>query len=74
MLNHSPGIPSHCKSIYVLSGFTGIDSAYEPPEKPDLVLPAGQLTVDECVQRIVKMLVQGVSAAFVTCLKVMPFE
>ena len=37
-------------------GFTGIDSAYEPPENPDLVLQAGEWTVEECVQKVVQLL------------------
>ena len=39
-----------------IKGFTGIDSAYEPPEKPDLVLRAGEWSVDKCVSEIVKLL------------------
>lgn len=39
-----------------IKGFTGIDSPYEPPSKPDLILKAGELTVDECVQELVKLL------------------
>lgn len=36
-----------------IKGFTGVDQAYEPPPKPELVLKAGEQTVDECVQHIV---------------------
>ncbi|KAL8617610.1 hypothetical protein ACOMHN_064700 [Nucella lapillus] len=36
-----------------IKGFTGVDQAYEPPSKPELVLKAGEQTVDECVQHIV---------------------
>jgi bifunctional enzyme CysN/CysC len=46
------------KGLYVkarageLTGFTGIDDAYEPPEHPELVLPSHQLTVDESVSKV----------------------
>lgn len=39
-----------------IKGFTGIDSPYETPTKPDLVLKAGSSTVDDCVQELVKLL------------------
>ena len=40
----------------MIKGFTGVDSSYEIPETPDIVLKAGSLSVDECVQEILKML------------------
>ena len=40
----------------IIKGFTGIDSAYEVPDKPDIVLKAGELSVDECVQELLKLL------------------
>ena len=42
----------------LIKGFTGIDSVYESPSKPDLVLKAGDLTIDECVQQLLKKLQQ----------------
>ncbi len=42
--------------IMLFLGFTGIDSVYEAPGKPDLVLKAGEMTLDECVQHVVTML------------------
>jgi len=39
-----------------IKGFTGVDQAYEPPSKPELVLKAGEQSVDECVQHIVAAL------------------
>ena len=47
-------------SISLPSGFTGIDSAYEPPLNPDLVLKAGELGVQECVEKVVDMLADKV--------------
>ncbi|XP_025083628.1 bifunctional 3'-phosphoadenosine 5'-phosphosulfate synthase-like isoform X3 [Pomacea canaliculata] len=41
-----------------IKGFTGVDQAYEPPVKPEITLKAGELTVDECVQDIVTMLME----------------
>lgn len=32
--------------------FTGIDSPYEPPLKPDVVVPTEQFTIEEAVERI----------------------
>lgn len=34
--------------------FTGISSPYEPPEKPDLVLPTDELAVEECLAMLLK--------------------
>jgi adenylylsulfate kinase len=39
-----------------ITEFTGIDSAYEEPENPELVLNTSELTVDECVERVVALL------------------
>ena len=41
-------------------GFTGIDAVYEPPENPDLVLKAGEDSVDACVHSVLKLLQQHV--------------
>jgi adenylylsulfate kinase len=32
-----------------IKGFTGIDDPYEAPPNPELVLPAGERSIDECV-------------------------
>jgi bifunctional enzyme CysN/CysC len=39
-----------------LPHFTGIDSPYEPPEAPELRLPAAELTVDEAAERVIQAL------------------
>ncbi|CAB3406337.1 unnamed protein product [Caenorhabditis bovis] len=39
-----------------IRGFTGIDSAYEPPEHAELVLDAGCCTVEKCVNQVLKHL------------------
>jgi len=39
-----------------LSDFTGISSPYEEPEYPEVRLPTEQLSVDECVDRIVAVI------------------
>uniref|UniRef100_A0A8C5I1B1 Bifunctional 3'-phosphoadenosine 5'-phosphosulfate synthase 2-like n=1 Tax=Gouania willdenowi TaxID=441366 RepID=A0A8C5I1B1_GOUWI len=41
-----------------IKGFTGIDSDYECPNKPDLVLETGELTVNECLQQVLKLLIK----------------
>lgn len=45
-------------------GFTGIDSNYESPDCPDLVLKTGELTVNECLQQVLELLRENVSIAF----------
>jgi bifunctional enzyme CysN/CysC len=41
-----------------LKNFTGIDSAYEPPERPEVHLHSGKETAESCMERIV-MRIQG---------------
>ncbi|KAI5862666.1 adenylylsulfate kinase [Durotheca rogersii] len=36
--------------------FTGIDSPYEPPENPDIVLRTDQASVEDCVAQVVRWL------------------
>jgi bifunctional enzyme CysN/CysC len=50
------------KGLYVkarageIRDFTGVSAPYEPPAKPEIELATGQLTVEECVSRIVDFL------------------
>jgi adenylyl-sulfate kinase len=50
------------KGLYVkaragqLTGFTGIDDAYEAPDSPELALPSHQLSVAESVERVISAL------------------
>ncbi len=45
-----------------LPNFTGIDSPYESPETADLTLNTAELSVDDCVSRVLELLKdQGVS-------------
>ncbi|XP_051968864.1 bifunctional 3'-phosphoadenosine 5'-phosphosulfate synthase 2b [Xyrauchen texanus] len=39
-----------------IKGFTGIDSDYEKPESPELVLKTGELTVNDCIPQLVELL------------------
>ena len=39
-----------------IQNFTGVSAPYEAPEKPELHLRTDQLTVEECVARIVEYL------------------
>ncbi len=41
----------------LLSNFTGIDSPYERPEEPEIVLHAGEHGVERCVEDVVRSLV-----------------
>jgi len=36
--------------------FTGIDSAYEAPERPEVMLPADETGIDDCVSRLISFL------------------
>lgn len=38
--------------------FTGIDSPYEAPERPEVRLDTSQMSVDECVNRLIDYLLQ----------------
>lgn len=42
--------------FYYSLGFTGIDSEYEKPDSPELVLKTGELSVNECIQQVVDLL------------------
>ncbi|XP_019747307.1 bifunctional 3'-phosphoadenosine 5'-phosphosulfate synthase 2-like isoform X2 [Hippocampus comes] len=39
-----------------IKGFTGIDSDYERPEAPELLLKTGELSVNECLEHVLEML------------------
>lgn len=41
-------------------GFTGIDSEYEKPEAPELVLKTDSCSVNECIQQLVDLLQERV--------------
>lgn len=51
---HWTSVPSWISNF--LPGFTGIDSDYERPENPELVLKTGELTVDECLKQVLELL------------------
>lgn len=38
--------------------FTGIDSPYEVPEQPEVMLPASEIGIDDCVSRLIDFLQQ----------------
>jgi bifunctional enzyme CysN/CysC len=42
--------------------FTGVNAPYEPPEKPDIELPTAQLSVADCVARIIAYLADAEDA------------
>ena len=39
-----------------IKGFTGIDQEYEKPVAPEIEIPAGDKSIDECVQQVVQLL------------------
>ena len=59
MCLHTCKYYDHC--LLFDAGFTGIDSSYEAPENPDLVLKASENTVRECVEQLVRFLQDRVS-------------
>uniref|UniRef100_A0A669BKY6 3'-phosphoadenosine 5'-phosphosulfate synthase 2a n=1 Tax=Oreochromis niloticus TaxID=8128 RepID=A0A669BKY6_ORENI len=50
-----------------IKGFTGIDSEYERPERPELVLKTGELSVNECLHQVLDLLKQQVGFLCKTC-------
>uniref|UniRef100_A0A8B9HGK8 3'-phosphoadenosine 5'-phosphosulfate synthase 2b n=1 Tax=Astyanax mexicanus TaxID=7994 RepID=A0A8B9HGK8_ASTMX len=51
----------------VRCSFTGIDSDYEKPDAPELILKTGELSVNECIQQVVELLKdQGIVPSGVT--------
>ena len=40
----------------IIKDFTGIDSPYEEPEKPEIVLESNRFSVEECVQQVIDYL------------------
>lgn len=49
-----------CFSPFCVAGFTGIDSDYEKPETPELVLKTNLSSVSDCVQQVVELLQEQV--------------
>lgn len=45
-------------------GFTGIDSEYEKPESPELVLKTNVASVSECIQQVVELLQTEVGRSY----------
>lgn len=52
-------------STLCFAGFTGIDSDYEKPETPELVLKTDSSSVSECVQQVVELLQEQVGGLLV---------
>ncbi len=42
-----------------IENFTGVSAPYEAPTTPELTLPTQQLSVDDCVQRVLDMLAEA---------------
>ncbi len=40
----------------LIPDFTGINSPYEAPEHPDILLKAAELSIDECVEKVITYL------------------
>lgn len=45
----------------LIKEFTGIDSAYEEPENPEVILETSKMSIQECVNKIIKHLDEKVS-------------
>jgi len=39
-----------------IRNFSGVTAPYEPPDQPELVLPTHEISVDDCVERIIEAL------------------
>lgn len=46
--------------LFIFPGFTGIDSEYEKPEAPELVLKTDSCSVNESIQQLVDLLQERV--------------
>lgn len=46
----------NCDCFLHVSGFTGIDSEYEKPEAPELVLKTDSCSVNESIQQLIDLL------------------
>ena len=55
----------------IIKGFTGIDSVYEKPDHPDLVLKSSEWTVSECVEKVVSLLVKQGILSVAMCINIM---
>lgn len=40
----------------ILKDFTGVDSPYEPPLNPEIILETGKMTIEECTNRVLQHL------------------
>ena len=63
LLTHTtpPPLLTHTNPFtHTLTGFTGIDSVYEPPENPDLSINTSEKNIDECVEELVHFLQEKV--------------
>ena len=49
----------------VLPNFTGIDSAYEEPENPDLVLKTDELSISDAVDKLVDSIKKDINLQWV---------
>ena len=39
-----------------ISGFTGVDAAYEPPDRADLIVPTASMSVEDAATAVIKLL------------------
>ncbi len=45
----------------LIKDFTGISSPYEAPESPDVMLDSGKMSVEECVEKCMRMVLPAVT-------------
>jgi len=48
-----------------IKSFTGIDSPYEEPNSPDIVLEAGKFTIEQCVDKVMTQLENKLAIKFI---------
>lgn len=49
-----------------IQGFTGINQDYERPKNPDLILKASEDTIEQCVLKVIDLLIKRVSITITT--------
>ena len=42
----------------VIKDFTGLNSPYDPPKKPELIVESGSISVEECTQEVIRVLLE----------------
>ncbi len=56
-----------------ITSFTGIDSVYEPPTNPELIVDTATKSVEQCVHRVLEYLYDQVCILYIRLSSCYPF-